>query len=79
VRQCAESIDLEFEDKLVRIEKLDTAGEPYRTQVSRGHEQIIGREFTKRSNSYGDVEDYNDSLAEESVAGAHLGAVCQPH
>jgi hypothetical protein len=79
VCESAETVDLQFKDELVGIGRLDTAGEPYRTQVSRGHEQIIRREFTKRSNSYGDVEDYDDSLVEESAAGAHLGAVCQPH
>jgi hypothetical protein len=28
---CAQFVDVQFEDVLVRVERLDAAGEPYRT------------------------------------------------
>jgi hypothetical protein len=31
VCQCTKPVDFQFEDKLVGIERLDAAGEPYRT------------------------------------------------
>jgi hypothetical protein len=38
--ESAETVDLQFKDELVGIERLDTAGEPYRTQVSRGMNRL---------------------------------------
>jgi len=40
VCESAETVDLQFKDELVGIERLDTAGEPYRTQVSRGMNRL---------------------------------------
>jgi hypothetical protein len=51
VRECPKTVDVQFVDKLIGIERLDATRERYRAYVSRQHEGIIAGTLMKRGHS----------------------------